>query len=108
MSEKIETLFEKMDKRLEKQEEIMLQLVNMVGKTNERIDLLQKDITEIKKTVQNIEQSEPKDITAMLQQINSKIDQKEQSLTVDYTVISDKVSDLEADLKLIKRVITNH
>lgn len=31
-----------MDKRLEKQEEIMLQLVNMVGETNERIDLLQK------------------------------------------------------------------
>ena len=104
MSEKLE----KMDKRLENQEEIMQQLMNMFGKTNEHIHLLQKDITEIKQTVQNIEPSEPKDITAMLKQINSKIDQKEQSLIVDYTVISAKVSDLEADLKLIKRVITNH
>lgn len=43
----------------------------------------------------------------MLKQINSIIDQKEQSLTVDYNVICDKVSDLEADLKLIKEVITN-
>ncbi|UTW70261.1 hypothetical protein KHA80_06535 [Anaerobacillus sp. HL2] len=96
--------FEKMDKRFDMQDEMMKQIITIVGKTNERLDAT-KDVSEIKESILRVEQNVPEDILGMLKQMNAKLDEK--AVMVDYSAISEKVADLEADLKLVKKVITN-
>ncbi|KXG42890.1 hypothetical protein [Tepidibacillus decaturensis] len=43
---------------------------------------LQSDVTDIKATVQRIEESNPEDVHAMLQTINNKLDQRDADIQV--------------------------
>lgn len=105
MSEKSETLLEQIDKRFDMQDKMMNHVITIVEKTNERLNTLQQDVSEIKEAVLRVERDVPEDILGMLKQMNAKLDEK--AILTDYSAISEKVDDLEADLKLVKKVITN-
>lgn len=88
MSEEIKDMFEKLEKtineRLNKQDEMMQQLINMIGNNNERLNNMDKrfdtadaKLDRIEAAVNRIEHNEPENIVAILKQINDKLDNKE-------------------------------
>lgn len=88
------------------------ELLVVKSQMNHRFDTLetrtanmQQDIAEIKNNIQHIEKNQPPDIMGMLKQINSNIDKKSNDHEV--SLINEKVEELESDVKLIKKVITN-
>lgn len=77
MNDEIKGMIEKLEKnineRLTKQDEMMQQLINMVGKNNDRLE-------RIEESVNRIEQNEPADIMAVLKQMNGKLDERDYDL----------------------------
>lgn len=111
VNDKLDLILEKLDQVEANQTLLKTDINEQFNKlkktTNERFDTLGNDVSVIKESVLRIEQGEPKNITAVLKQINNKLDEKINSHEEELTSMNLKVSDLESDLKLIKRVLTN-
>jgi len=61
--------------------------------------LVKQDVAAIKASVARIEENEPADVIGTLRQINAKLDSQRD--------LVGKVDELETDIKLIKKAITN-
>jgi len=91
---------------LKKQEAMMQQLINMVGKNNERFNDLEKRfdkvdqrLESIEASVQRIEMNEPADIMAMLKQINGKLDDRDN----DMQALNKRVFKVESEIERLTR-----
>lgn len=80
MSNDLKDLLKKMDKRLERQEDMMQQLINMVGQNNKKQEEMDSKIDRIELAIHHIEQNEPADIMAVLNQIDKKLDERDNEI----------------------------
>ena len=68
-------------------------------KLEAKVSVLQTDVNEIKSIAQRIEESQPEDVHAMLQTINSKLDQRD----ADIQVLNKRVFQVESAIEKITR-----
>lgn len=91
MSEEIRDMFSKLEKnindRLNKQDEMMQQLIIATGSNNERLNNIDKrldnidgKLDRIEAAANRLEHNEPENIVAILKQINSKLDDRDYEL----------------------------
>ena len=84
MSNEINDLLKKLDERMDQQENMMQQLIQMGAQNNQRFndmdkrfDSVDQRLERIEETVNRIEHNEPADIMVMLKQINGKLDERD-------------------------------
>lgn len=68
---------------------------------------IQQDVTDIKNAVVRLEQSEPANVLAVLDRIEKKLESKSNIYDVSIKDINFKVENLESDLRLVKKLLTN-
>lgn len=90
----------------QEQASMNIELQNVKSQMNSRFDTLetktshiQDDVSDIKNSVHRLEMNEPQDVLAMLKQVNQKLDSNQK-------IVHD-IEDLETDIRLIKRMLTN-
>lgn len=106
MSDDLKDLLKKMDERMERQESMMQQLINLVGQNNERFndmdqrfDGVDQRLDRIEAAVNRIEQNEPADITAMLKQIDKKLDERDNEIQA----LNKRVFKTESEIERLTR-----
>lgn len=84
MDNVLKDLLKKMDERLNCQENMMQQIIQLVASNNERFNDIDKrfnridqHLERIETAVNRIEQNQLADIMSMLKQINSKLDERD-------------------------------
>jgi len=64
-----------------------------------KLSRVEDNLAAVKASVARLEANEPQDIVGLLKQINTKLDAQRD--------LTERVSDLETDVKVIKKAITN-
>ncbi len=80
MSDEIKGILKKMDERMDRQEAMMQQLLDLVAKNNQKQSDMDAKMDRIEAAVNRIELNEPADIMAMLKQIDGKLDERDNEI----------------------------
>lgn len=68
---------------------------------------MKQDLTIIKESVQRLEQSEPENIAGILERIEIKLNEEPTIQDATIKELTFKVENLESDLRLVKKILTN-
>lgn len=80
MNNEIKELLIKMNKRMDHQEKMMEQLIDVVGKSAIKQEEMDKKLDRIEASVNRLEENEPANIMSMLKQLNRKLDDRDYEL----------------------------